>query len=494
MKEDIKKYVARYVVPFYFPSENNGYSQMLTFFRHYPNPNHKAALPIDGTWVEKGFWKKDAEHTTVEMETDIYQYLFKGFEEHQEACARNGTNLGVSFIYQSKHHFIEIKYCVNGNPVLLYGLNMGVLICRNGVSFIWYEIGFPDAIDQENYIQFQHQFKELTSLGELIMKSDVTTKNQIVESPLFCMGEWLKHVVDPFEFPIHFWSEREVFLETSGQKEMIPAKALLFQYFFVETEERQERCKLAFQLANGYDTKYEPPLTLLEECYEPFGNTCFHISKSGFAYVVSRTTLSEGFFKNNFPYKFVKDYFFIYLLLLYQTFSCAQYSRLLTKLPADTSAFEHEVAHLDTLESLDTQINLFLIKSIFDSISSVHHQNGCYKYGKMALCIDDDIHSLKVGLDALRGIEREKYENQCALIEKMELKIRERRESAVNCAVTVVGFLVVISTIMDVLNLVDWFLVSKYRIHSWHIMALGIVAVITLLIFVCYYKFIRKTK
>ena len=79
-----------------------------------------------------------------------------------------------------------------------------------------------------------------------------------------------------------------------------------------------------------------------------------------------------------------------------------------------------------------------LFSAYFESVSNIHHQNDFYRYGKGVLCIDDDIQSLTIGLDALKEIEGDK------------------RDRKINNALAVFGFMVVISALIDGVAFVDW--------------------------------------
>ena len=166
-------------------------------------------------------------------------------------------------------------------------------------------------------------------------------------------------------------------------------------------------------------------------------------------------------------------------MLLYQTYSCAHYSRLLTKLPAEKESFEENAKYVENLESLDNQIKLFLVKSVYESVSNIQHQNGAYKYGKKVLAIEEDIKSLTIGLDALRGIEREKIKALEEEKVKLDQKKNEKKEETINNGLILFGFLVVISSILDAINLVDWFLNDENKIHLGHIISIGGIGLLT---------------
>ena len=148
---------------------------------------------------------------------------------------------------------------------------------------------------------------------------------------------------------------------------------------------------------------------------------------------------------------------------------------MLTRLPADEKMLSKNSGYIDELESLNGQINLFLVKSVYESVSNVHHQNGVYRYGKTELCIEEDIQSLTVGLDALKDMEKEK------------------RERKVDSAVVVFGFMVVVSALLDGLSLVDWFVDNGSGINLWHIaMTFGITVLTIYLIVILLWNKKRK--
>lgn len=190
---------------------------------------------------------------------------------------------------------------------------------------------------------------------------------------------------------------------------------------------------------------------------------------------ISDNNTNTEFFKNNFDKKYIRDYFFIYILLLYQSYSSSHYSRLLTKFPADVQMIETDAKYLEQLESLARQISLFLVKSFYESVSNVQHQNGVYLCVKKALRIEENMKSITVGLEALCGIEVERQR-------KDDEEKESKRERAINTGLTLFGFLVVISTMIDALNLVDWF--KGNSMGGWHIASVSIILFVTVVVLI----------
>ena len=496
---EIKNYVSRYVVPFYFSYENNGYKRFLEYFRTHEIQKEELGLPKDCKWVEKGFWENYKSNDPKQPEMDIYSYLLQIFKEYPEQSKKYNTNIGNSFVLKTSGSLFTLQYQTFSEEGII-GFSykdLGILIFRNGIGFIWYDIEFAKKtkekeifIEEENttkkikveqlpdiqtYVKFQNEFKELARThSEKFLKKTGKDSYEV-----FNLGKWLESIIDVEQFEIRFWAERQTKVEGTELKKRIPDKALLFQYLFVDEASDTQKMELAFHIANGYDEKYIAPKTLINDIYEPFGNTCFYTSKTGASYVVSNNDSNENFFIDNFKEKFTRDYFLIYIMLLYQTYSCAHYSRLLTKLPAEKESFEENAKYVENLESLDNQIKLFLVKSVYESVSNIQHQNGAYKYGKKVLAIEEDIKSLTIGLDALRGIEREKIKALDEEKAELEQKKNEKKEETINNGLILFGFLVVISSILDAINLVDWFLNDENKIHLGHIISIGGIGLLT---------------
>ncbi|WP_314971367.1 hypothetical protein [Peptostreptococcus stomatis] len=466
----IKKYVSRYVVPFYFEYENDGYTRLVKYFLNDERDYRALGLPKDCKWVKRGFWENYRSDEVRQPEMDIYTYLLEVFNDEEDT---NLNNLGTSFVLKTNGSLFNLQY-VNleeSDDISFKCNDLGVILFRNGIGFIWYDIKFGTNISIEEYVNFQHYFKELARThSEMFRKKIEKGKYEV-----FCMGKWIANIINSHELKIKFWDERKTKLYNTKQEICIPDKSLLFQYLFIDTIEELERIDLAFRIANGYDTKYNSPSNLKNKIYEPFGNTCFFTTKAGTSYVVSNNESNEIFFKENFKGKYIRDYFFIYVLLLYQTYSCAHYSRLLTKLPAEIKDIENNEKHIGKINDLHSQINLFLVKSTYESTSNIQHQNSAYVYGKNSLRIKEDMKSITVGLDALHVIELERQKAE-------DYVITNRKDRAINIVLVIFGFLAVFSVTIDALNLVDWF--NSHNLVWGHWVSLGIIIVLTVFMFI----------
>lgn len=480
MSEKIKKYVSRYVIPFYYEYKNGGYANIVKYFQDENKDYIELGLPRDCKWVKRGFWENYKSDEASQPEMDIYTYLLEILMDEEKV---NERNLGVSYVLKTNGSLLNLWYKKKEKEdISFYCKDLGVLIFRNGIGFIWYDIEFGKRLSIQEYLNFQHDFKELARTNSEVFNKKIGKDKY----EMFCWGKWIANLFDSSKIGIRFWAERKTNADNSEEKSIyIPDKSLLFQYMFIDTAEEQERMELAFRVANGYDEKYNSPTNLKNEIYEPFGNTCFYTSKSGMAYVVSDNESNETFFKDSFSGKYIRDYFCIYVLLLYQTYSCAHYSRLLTKLPAEVQDIESKEEHVERLNNLHSQINLFLVKSTYDSVSNIQHQNGTYIYGKKALRIEEDMKSLTVGLEALRVIEVERQKT-------IENDFISKKDRDLNLGLVVFGFIVVISAELDALNLVEWF--NEHSMSWEHWTLLGIIIGLTFFMLIVLIVNILKRK
>ncbi len=484
----IKKGVYRYVVPFWFNTEDNGYGKIVSELEQKTDFDTEMISSKDVRWVKSGFWENYKSDKNSQAEMELYPYLTCIFSENDSLRSGKGSNLGESFVINTDGKLFVADYLPDVNKSITFECgNLGLLILKNGVGFVWYEIRFTQkGIDSDDLVAFQYRFKELARTHDNDFRRtvgyDKERKERIYEP--FCMGKWLTAFLNVNSLGIRFWAERV----NGNTNEVLPDKALLFQYAFADSDDKSEKDKLLFELANGYNESYAVPENLSEIVYAPFGNFTFLITKGGMACVAISKDSNNDFFINQFPAKFIRDYFFMYLLLTYQSFSCLQYSRLLTELPAEEDSFKTDAAHIDKLEMLNNKINLFLVKSVFDSVSSVGHQNSVYRYGKNRLCIENDIRSLTVGLEALRNSERDRRDRD-------EAEAEAKSDRKIERALTIFGLLAIFSALIDGLSFIDWLNPEKEFRNYWnpgHFVVIGLIVLITVILILTLIKNRRK--
>ena len=233
MSSGVINYVSRYVVPFYY--ENTGYVDLRKHFLNDTIDNQALSLPKDGHWSNAGFWENYKSDKETQTEMDIYSYLPSVFLEDKSAEEEDISNLGASFVYKTRGKLFALEYKYKDKNIAFDCKELGILLLRNGIGFIWYETEFKKEVCINEYVGFQHDFKELARThSESFVKKigfDQEKKKGIYET--FCLGEWLSKIVEADALGIRFWAERETKQE-DGNITRIPDKALLFQYLFLE--------------------------------------------------------------------------------------------------------------------------------------------------------------------------------------------------------------------------------------------------------------------
>lgn len=482
----INQYVSRYVVPFHYKSQH--YFDLYEQLKNNSFINSEARLPKDGTWIEKGFWENYKSDSKKISESELFSFIFTNLQS--DSATR--SNIGSSFIYKTGGTLFNAEYEASDVSIPFDCADLGIVLFKTGVGFIWYDIRIKKATSIESYTDFQNEFKELArpNNSAFIQQTGYDKDNKVRKYSPFCMGLWLLKTFPFSETQISFWSDKRVV--SSEKTTFIPDKALLFQYVFCNGLSREQIIRTLFVLANGYNQKYNPSESIFSSAYLPFSNEGFLISKAGMACVTTDTDSNADFFQNQFKQKYMTDYFFIYILLLYQSYSSENYCRYLTELPAQTETFLTDPDGLVDLEDLNARINLFLIKGIFNSVSNVPHQNDLYKYGQKQLSVRNEIDALTIGLNSLYNIIKEKQ----SLIEQKEKQSDEEkskiREESLNRSLAIFGLITAISAALDALNLIDWFCSPATVFRPGHAILLTVISLLTVFILIILFKNRRK--
>ena len=115
MNKVIHSYVSRYVVPFYFDCEKNGYERTCKNFKNTAGDNQVIRLPKDGKWIEAGFWEnyRSINYGTdenLQAEMDLYSYLPSIYAEPDDKTKTDIKNLGKSFVYKTNGILFDLEY------------------------------------------------------------------------------------------------------------------------------------------------------------------------------------------------------------------------------------------------------------------------------------------------------------------------------------------------------------------------------------------------
>ncbi|WP_019002151.1 hypothetical protein [Succinimonas amylolytica] len=327
----------------------------------------------------------------------------------------------------------------------------GLFVFRTGVALFWFETGAPGPEyrspfrDPYALIQFQNCIKELSAKW---LKTSFRQSSSDSSSH-FIAGIWIAEILNTLlrnsGHEVSYYSSRNAAeLEDNlpeGVTE-VPDTAMIFtlttmkavhDYDFESV--RKELSGLAFLLSNGFDLSYLLPEDTEQKSLRPFSNMVWTASAFGLGQCVVYNEKGRSFFENVLPDRMFFDYFMIYIIMLYQHYSVLYYSEQLElSIPSNPDSIS-----LETLNSFSERINLFLVKSVYASVSYLEQHNLVYRYLGKTLRINDNIRDLTVGLDSLGKLIRNRRQDEDA-----------EREKEIQGAINYLALLIIASALTDI--------------------------------------------
>ena len=326
----------------------------------------------------------------------------------------------------------------------------GIFVFRTGICLFWFETGAPGGdfqspfADLERFIHFQKCIKELSAPWQRRMFWKIISPEGL-ETKKFITGVWisgiLKELLADSDLETACYSSRKLSEEDQEGCAEAPDNALIFDltnmkgqtpYYFEEI--RRYLTQLGFMLSNGFSQRYLMPEDAERHAIRPFANVLWTASSFGTGQYVVYSDDSKSFFEDILPDRMFSDYFLIYIILLYQHYSILYYSEQLElSFPSELKQIK-----LNTLNSFSERINLFLIKSVYASVSHLEQHNAVYRYLSKTLRINDNIRDLTVGLDSLGKLIRNRSNDEDTA-----------REKKIQKTVNTLALLIIASTLTD---------------------------------------------
>lgn len=434
---EIDKHCLRYVVAFTY---KGSFDEAILAVKNQEEEiykRNKETKEKEPTGEYRQLWTELLE-STIKTESDLYEYVRNEFLFDDSANQPKEKNGCEWLFWKSKEtrqgggkSILELAYFddkINSksNELLEFKINimnLGLILFRNNIGFIWYDVDLPKAFDTQQLMLFQYRFRELNrdeketyfwektrnkSERSIVIGGNDENKEYIVP---FSMGQWLAKMLSFLK--VEFFAKRKSAFENEA---MVPDKALLFTYCAFENDETQlneevmtERESLAYQLTNGYKDSYHPGEEIISEMKHPFREAIWYATKEGAAYLAWPEKDNKAVFTDTIPKKVSGDYFCLYIKALYQSYSMLLYAqRIQNEMPAENNS----EALNESITKLFSEINLFLTKSMATSVSHIHHQSEFYIYLKKQLRIHEDIKSVTAGLNALDTLRREQWQRE----------------------------------------------------------------------------------
>lgn len=277
----------------------------------------------------------------------------------------------------------------------------------------------------------------------------------------FTMGMWVTEMLAGLKCRLQYYPGRSNCLKTSGNNRKdapksvpknVPDKALLFNYFYIknDTGGRQALIRAAYHLTNGYGYSHLMPETIEGKVYQSFKDAYWYVTNEGCGYYVGAGGTNSSFFKGNMGFRVMTDYFLLYIMLLYQSYTLLHYSEKIEYgLSADAEKYLNASEdYIESLQKIRTEIHTFLLKSVHTSVGHIQYQNDFYNYALTELRIKEDVKSLTAGLDAIEELQEAKEDENKA--EKRQIE-----DDRLSIGLGVLSFLAVLSAFSDGLGFLD---------------------------------------
>ena len=422
---------SRYIIPFMYKSFANDNFDLVV-----------KSIQEDAGWVIQDMYDEGAEQ-------DLYSIILDGF-----MMGENQNNIGCAFSYicsENSKSILQFNYTRFKKEFIVSIIDMGLYLFRTGVGFLWYEAEVPkDATIAEKTL-FQNEFKELTY--ERFVSLENKDRRYTFESvnhpktPVL-MGHWLDEIMKKMPFACEYFAKRKDPLNPSN---MICDKALIFEYAVFDEMEQESLWNTIYWLTNGYNDRYKRKKDFAKEAIEPFNNAYCYATTAGCGYYVIPEESNTNFYLRIFKKKIMLDYFKIYILALYQDYTILKFTKDMEKeLSAESQNYlENADTVLNVLKRLETEINVFLIKSVYSSVSHIDHQNTFYEYIIKKLRVKEDIEGLTIGLESLQKLQESRKKENLEEIERQENQEREISDDRLNIGLGLISILAVISAIAD---------------------------------------------
>ncbi len=394
------------------------------------------------------------------LDSDIYRHILNTVSlnlRDSESESLSGYSIGSAWEYRPvKNNPLTIIWNRHGNnrtePQTAFRIvRAGLFVFRTGVALFWFELGNPFQDyrspfgDLDSLIDFQSKIKELSA--KWLKKSFRLAYDR--DSNFFITGIWIAGILNSLfknsGLEVSYYSSRNAAnLEEpipEGINEL-PDTAMIFSLTTMKAVHdydfesvRKELTGLGFMLSNGFDWNYLLPEDADQKALRPFANVVWTASAFGLGQCSVYDSRGKSFFENILPDRMFFDYFMIYVILLYQHYSVLYYSEQLEmSFPSQLDKIS-----LNTLNSFSERINLFLVKSVYASVSYLEQHNLVYRYLGKTLRINDNIRDLTVGLDSLGKLIRNRQEDEDA-----------EREKEIQSSINFLALLIIASALTDI--------------------------------------------
>ena len=295
-------------------------------------------------------------------------------------------------------------------------------------------------------------------------ESEVKAYISFREIESFSIPQWMNEKLQILDCGISFYMMEGIKRERGkkGQSETNgPRRALLYNYFAFEQEaevqsDEGQRKQMLLDKSGFSDSSHNKNFLrspdVSEYVYQPFKDAYWYVSNSGCGCYVYKNEENRHYLKTNLSDNVRRDYFMIYILLLYQLYSLIHFSEKIEyELSADAKDYlkAPEAYNLKLKEIQAEMKQFFLLKSVHTSVSQMQTQNDFYQFAKKNLRLREEIQSLTAGVDFLEELLETQEEQRRQEKEISELLQRQQEEDKLSVGVAVLSLLAILSAFAD---------------------------------------------
>ena len=334
-----------------------------------------------------------------------------------------------------------------------YIRKINLALFQTGVGFLWFTPEIKGGFDNvDEAIDFNYHMKELArnekdnflfkEIVKDVPENETIPKEKLIpggkkykENVPFFLGPWIDDIVRSISDQIDYYPSRNKMID--GIKRTLPDKFVIFQCGTI-LEEADADNNLAY-LTRGYKKTYRLSQDVASQIYQPFDNVRYYATAEGCGYFVLTDDKTPAFFRD--LTKVNTDYYTMYMLALYQNYTLLRCSEIISKkLSSKRSDYKKYSKELeDNLDDITTELNIFLAKNVYSSVSHIQHQNEFFNYVSDRLLIKENIASVTAGIEALNNIENDLYEEE-----------KEKKDKYLNDCLTIVSLFAIISAFNDI--------------------------------------------
>lgn len=255
--------------------------------------------------------------------------------------------------------------------------------------------------------------------------------------------------------------------------EKAPVKANIFSSIILENGNYDDNMylKAFYWLKRGYKDTYIPTKKNIDiennpDVFTTFKYNYWGLSREGLVNLGRHSGEKDSdFYRSGYSNK-IRTYYYLYIIVLHQYYGLVKMSREIALLPNSSRKYigvRGQKKYSDLVE-LREEINFFYMKSIFQEVSHITHQNTLYKRMHKVLGIIDMMNELS---------------DESSSITNLLTEDRERdKEIRVKNFMVIGGLFAVISAFYNI-----WSIITYYKINTWVVLGIKLNSIILSILF-----------